>query len=113
MRFGRVEGVVTPVEADGARLLRLIVWLDTGSRLETVRDEAAGGTAYRRACPAQRHVSRTFPIAAGRTEWPQHWLVLYEDSRAPERHGLLLRIDAASGDVLERELDAPDCPELP
>ena len=39
MRFGRVEGVVTPVDADGARLLRLIVWLDTGSRLETVRDE--------------------------------------------------------------------------
>ena len=29
MRFGRVEGVVTPVEADGARLLRLIVWLDS------------------------------------------------------------------------------------
>jgi hypothetical protein len=39
MRFGRVEGVVTPVIADGRTLLRLVVWLDTGSRVETVRDE--------------------------------------------------------------------------
>jgi hypothetical protein len=38
MRFGRVEGVVTPVEEDGP-LLRLVVWLDTGLRVETVRDE--------------------------------------------------------------------------
>ena len=39
MRFGRVEGVVAPVEADGRTLLRLVVWLDTGNRLETVREE--------------------------------------------------------------------------
>ena len=39
MRFGRVEGVVTPVEAEGGLLLRLVVWLDTGHRLETVREE--------------------------------------------------------------------------
>ena len=39
MRFGRVEGVVEPVEEDGRTLLRLVVWLDTGSRLETVREE--------------------------------------------------------------------------
>ena len=39
MRFGRVEGVVTPVELDGRVHLRLVVWLDTGSRLETVREE--------------------------------------------------------------------------
>ena len=39
MRFGRVEGVVEPVEVDGRTLLRLVVWLDTGSRLETVREE--------------------------------------------------------------------------
>jgi hypothetical protein len=39
MRFGRVEGVVEPVDADGRTLLRLVVWLDTGSRLETVREE--------------------------------------------------------------------------
>lgn len=39
MRFGRVEGVVTPVAADGVQLLRLVVWLDTGHRVETVRDE--------------------------------------------------------------------------
>ena len=36
MRFGRVEGVVTP-EPDGR--LHLVVWLETGTRVETVRDE--------------------------------------------------------------------------
>ena len=40
MRFGRVEGVVTPEERDGQMLLRLVVWLDTGRRVETVREEA-------------------------------------------------------------------------
>lgn len=39
MRFGRVEGVVTPAAGDGETLLRLTVWLDTGHRLETVREE--------------------------------------------------------------------------
>ncbi len=39
MRFGRVEGVVTAVENDGMMLLRIVVWLDTGRRIETVRDE--------------------------------------------------------------------------
>lgn len=39
MRFGRVEGMVEPVAANGQTLLRLVVWLDTGHRLETVREE--------------------------------------------------------------------------
>jgi hypothetical protein len=39
MRFGRVEGVVTPLVGDGRTLLRLVVWLDTGTRIETVREE--------------------------------------------------------------------------
>jgi hypothetical protein len=39
MRFGRVEGTVTPMEAGDRLLLRLVVWLETGSRIETVRDE--------------------------------------------------------------------------
>ena len=39
MRFGRVEGIVTPIVRDGRTLLRLVVWLDTGSRIETVREE--------------------------------------------------------------------------
>jgi hypothetical protein len=39
MRFGRVEGVVTPVEQGGEVLLRLVVWLDTGRAIETVREE--------------------------------------------------------------------------
>ena len=39
MRFGRVEGVVTPIVGYGRTLLRLVVWLDTGTRIETVREE--------------------------------------------------------------------------
>ncbi len=39
MRFGRVEGVVTPEDRDGQSLLRLVVWLDTGRTIETVREE--------------------------------------------------------------------------
>lgn len=30
---------MTPVERDGQTLLRLVVWLDTGRRIETVREE--------------------------------------------------------------------------
>jgi hypothetical protein len=79
----------------------------------TLLAEAAGGTEFRRACPQYRHLSRTFPIAAGRTEYPQHWIVLYEDSRAPDKHGLLLRIDANSGKVLARSGEAPGCGQAP
>lgn len=39
MRFGRVEGIVSPIERDGVLALHLVVWLDTGRRIETVRDE--------------------------------------------------------------------------
>ena len=39
MRFGRVEGVVVPVEVAGERLLRLTVYLETGERLTVVREE--------------------------------------------------------------------------
>jgi hypothetical protein len=79
----------------------------------TLRAEEAGGTAFRRACPQYRHLSRTFPVAAGRTEWPLHWVVIYEDTRLLDKHGLLLRIDAETGEVLDRDGDAPACPEMP
>jgi hypothetical protein len=79
----------------------------------TLRAEAAGGTEFRRECPQYRHLSRTFPVAAGRTEWPQHWVIIYEDTRVAEKHGLMLRIDAASGEVLDRGGDAPGCDEEP
>ncbi len=79
----------------------------------TLRAEAAGGTAFRRGCPDLRHLSRTFPVAAGRTEWPQHWVIIYEDTRVREQQGLLVRIDAESGEVLEMRQDAPECPESP
>jgi hypothetical protein len=76
----------------------------------TLIADADAGADFRRACPQFRHVSRTFPVAAGRTEWPQHWVVIYEDSRAPEKHGLRLRIDANTGEVLDRAGEAPECP---
>lgn len=41
MRFGRVEGVVAPLAGSaGTPRLRLTVYLETGGRIETVRDEA-------------------------------------------------------------------------
>ena len=39
MRFGRVEGVVSLVEDEGRPRLRLTVWLETGTRIETIREE--------------------------------------------------------------------------
>jgi hypothetical protein len=79
----------------------------------TPRAEEAGGTAFRRECPQFRHLSRTFPVAVGRTEWPLHWVVIYEDTRVPDKHGLLLRIDAETGEVLDHEGDAPECSAAP
>ena len=79
----------------------------------TLRAEAAGGTTFRRACPNYRHLSRTYPVAAGRTAWPQHWVIIYEDTRVPEKHGLLFRIDAETGEVLARGGEAPACDAAP
>jgi hypothetical protein len=79
----------------------------------TLRAEEAGGTAFRRECPQFRHLSRTFPVAGGRTEWPLHWVIVYEDTRVPDKHGLLLRIDAETGEVLARDGEAPECSETP
>lgn len=79
------------------------------SSAATLAAEAAGGTAFRRACPQYRHLSRTIPVAAGRTKWSQNWVVIYEDSRQPSQHGLLIRIDATTGKVLEQSGEAPDC----
>jgi hypothetical protein len=39
MQFGRVEGVVEPVDVDGELRLRLTVYLETGHRLEIVRED--------------------------------------------------------------------------
>ncbi|MGH2618803.1 MAG: hypothetical protein ACRDJC_26540, partial [Thermomicrobiales bacterium] len=83
------------------------------STAATLLAEEAGGTAFRRACPQYRHVSRTFPVAAGRTAWPQHWVVIYEDTRVLDQHGLLLRIDAETGEILDRSGDAPACLAAP
>ena len=39
MRFGRVEGVVVPIEGEDGPRLRLTVYLETGAGLEVVREE--------------------------------------------------------------------------
>jgi len=39
VRFGRVEGIVVPIQRGDETLLRLTVHLETGARLEIVRDE--------------------------------------------------------------------------
>jgi hypothetical protein len=79
----------------------------------TLLAEEGGGTDFRRDCPHYRHLSRTFPVAEGHTDWPQHWVVIYEDTRNPETHGLLVRIDAQSGEVLDRGGEAPECTAAP
>ena len=79
------------------------------SAAATVAAEAAGGTAFRMACPELRHVSRVIP--AGDVDTPTEWVVIYEDSREPDRHGFLVRIDAGTGELLETRSEAPLCPE--
>ncbi|MCC6313606.1 MAG: hypothetical protein IT337_06300 [Thermomicrobiales bacterium] len=69
--------------------------------------ERAGGTAFRRACPRHRHVSRRSLLDT--PDFGPHWLIAYEDDRAPDRHGLLVRIDAAAGALLTLRDDAPAC----
>jgi hypothetical protein len=69
--------------------------------------EAAGGTTFRRACPQFRHVTRISLV--DQPGVPAFWLVTYEDSRQPDRHGLLLRIGAVTPGVLATADDAPEC----
>jgi hypothetical protein len=69
--------------------------------------EAAGGAAFRYACPVYRHVSRVSlvtPVGA-----PPHWLVTYEDTRQPDRHGLMITVDAATGEAVRIGGVAPEC----
>ena len=42
MRFGRVEGVVVPVEGENGPRLRPTVYLETGAGLGVVREETVG-----------------------------------------------------------------------
>ncbi len=79
------------------------------STVASILAERAGGAEFRRACPAVRHLSR-IGLVSDAPGFPQHWLVTYEDRRRPDLHGLLLRIDATTGDVLARAQDAPPCP---
>ena len=69
--------------------------------------EAAGGTDFRRACPVHRHLTRASLVATG--PWPPHWFVSYRDERTPARHGLAVRIDARTAEVLAVEADGEPC----
>lgn len=110
----RLSGAIVSQETDGweqaPQLQPPPPTSPVDSSAATLVAEAASGTAFRRGCPQYRHLSRTIPVAAGRTKWPQNWVVIYEDSRQPSQHGLLIRIDATNGNVLEQSGDAPDCP---
>lgn len=80
------------------------------SRTASLLAEDAAGRQFRGACPAQRHTSRiSLSRAAG---LPEHWLVTYDDTRDPAAAGLLVRVDAATGEILHKRESAPACPGL-
>lgn len=82
---------------------------DVTSLDAAVAAEAAGGTEFRYACPVQRHVSRVSLVTP--TGAPPHWLVTYEDVRQRSRHGLIVTVDAATGEASVIGGAAPECPE--
>lgn len=71
--------------------------------------EAAGGTAFRRACPIDRHLSRLALVAGG---GDPDWLVVYRDEREPGRHGFTVRIDGATSAVLDIGGEPSPCEEI-
>lgn len=80
-----------------------------GSLAASLIAEEVGGTAFRRACPERRHLSRTSLVAAGTEGLPEHWVVTYPDTAQPVRQGLIVRIDAASAAVVGGGGEAPPC----
>ena len=69
--------------------------------------EAAGGTDYRRACPQYRHLTRA--SLADVAPWGRHWVVTYEEATQPDQNGMLVRVDAATGAVLQVRTDVAAC----
>ncbi len=67
--------------------------------------EENGGTEYRRACALERHISR---ISLDTTDPARHrWTATYRDDRFPDRNGMLVRIDAMTGEVDGPEMHVP------
>ena len=66
-------GIVARLEFYSDQELTAIVTRSARLLKATLHAEEAGGTAFRRACPEYRHLSRTFPVAEGRTDWPLHY----------------------------------------
>lgn len=69
--------------------------------------EAAGGAEFRYACPVFRHVSRVSLVTPNRE--PPYWLVTYEDTRQPDRHGLIISVDVSTGEATQVGGMAPEC----
>jgi hypothetical protein len=68
--------------------------------------DATAGNAYRLACPEFRHLSRVsvVPSTDGATA---AWLVTYEDQRSAGTPGVIVRVDANSGQVEREEPAVP------
>lgn len=61
--------------------------------------EHVGGTAFRRACPAQRHETRMTRITE--SDSSAVWLISYLDGREATINALDMRIDAKTGELLD------------
>lgn len=60
--------------------------------------EAAGGEAFRNACPGARHVTR-LALEEAPNGNGAYWVVTYQDVRVPVAPALRVRIDATSGAI--------------
>lgn len=69
-----------------------------GSWVALLATELTGGSAYRSACPAFRRLSRVGLAIGDRGDNP-HWVVTYEDWRNLGQPGVLVRVDALTGQV--------------
>lgn len=69
--------------------------------------EEIAGADFRHACPVYRHVTRLSFVAPPTP--PPYWLVTYDDTRQRDRHGLIVTVDAATGEASVTGGTAPEC----
>jgi hypothetical protein len=80
-----------------------------GSWVALLATELTGGSAYRSACPAFRRLSRVGLATTNRSDNP-HWVVTYEDWRNLSQPGVLVRVDALTGQVEHIRSGEEPCP---
>ncbi len=73
--------------------------------------EDAAGRQFRSACPEQRHTTRISLL--DRASDAPNWLVDYDDMLDPQARGLVMRIDATTGEIIAVLADAPPCSGQP